>query len=381
MKQINWLKTIIMAGMLYPGMAAVAENVQETELQHECTSWMVFSDLTKNNTNILHKNRDALATEIGVYLSEKDSPRKWIALGTAGNTNMGMNTSGLAGVMNSGEVCINHSTDNTKPGTTKMLRRILENCDTAAQAVETLKEQLAAGNYWHKNSGSIFFFLDTKEGYVCEITAKDITTQKLTSGFAVRANIWMNPGMQYFSRNTVSNYLNSAARMYIAYTGLNNMLTTKGKISLPDIFALSRHYKMPKESSEKRSVCFKHTNSTSSLEIDLQYPDVLSTAYVTIGHPRHTVYVPVPVCVEQVLPGMSDGSWSAASWKRFKELSLAAPIPEEWAKFEADFMATYKKAQEDACALLKQGKRTEAVKLLNDTASAIWKNAETLLGL
>ena len=55
MKKINWLKIIIMAGMLYPGMAAVAENVQETELQHECTSWMVFSDLTKNNTNILHK--------------------------------------------------------------------------------------------------------------------------------------------------------------------------------------------------------------------------------------------------------------------------------------------------------------------------------------
>ena len=33
---------------------------------HECTSWMIFSDLTGNNTNILHKNRDALSRDIVV---------------------------------------------------------------------------------------------------------------------------------------------------------------------------------------------------------------------------------------------------------------------------------------------------------------------------
>ena len=379
------LKGIALAGLFSSigFTAAAADSVAENdpELQHECTSWMVLSDLTKNNTNILHKNRDSAAKQIGVYLSEKDSPRKWIALGTNGGVNMGMNASGLAGVMNSGKPCINHSTDDTKKGTPSILRVILEDCDTAAQAVDKLKALLAAGDYWHKQSGSIFFFLGCKEGYVCEITAKDCTVQHVKSGFAVRANIWMNPGMQQFSRNTVKRYLNSAARMYVAYSGLNSILDAKGKIELPDIFELSRTWKMPKGSSESICICSKLTNSTASLEIDRENPDVLSTAYVTIGQPRHTVYVPVPVCTEKVLPVMQDGTWSDATWKRLKEQKLSAPIPEEWKKFETDFMVVYKKAQADARGLLKKGDRNAAIKLMNDTATAIWKDAAALMKL
>ena len=258
MKKFNWLTGIILAGLFCCTATAFAaeEEDLETELQHECTSWIVMSDLTGNNTNILHKNRDALAQKSCVYLSPENSPRKWIAVGDAGQTAMGMNVSGLAGAMNSGELCINSATDNTKKSPLRVLRVILDSCDTAAQGVDKLKELIAAGDYWHKGKGSIFFFLDNKEGYVCEMTAKDCTVQQIKSGFAVRANIWMNPGMQYFSRNTVSNYLNSAARMYIAYSGLNRILEKKGKIGLLDIFDLSRHSKMPAGSSEKRSVCF-----------------------------------------------------------------------------------------------------------------------------
>ena len=81
--------------------AGSAAAQEDPELQHECTSWMVFSDLTKNNTNILHKNRDSLSRNVAVILSPADSPRKWIALGKQ-YTNTGLNASGLAGAMNSG---------------------------------------------------------------------------------------------------------------------------------------------------------------------------------------------------------------------------------------------------------------------------------------
>ena len=53
---------------------AVAQ-IDDCELEHECTSWMVFADLTKNNTNILHKNRDSKYRNIAAYLSPADSPR------------------------------------------------------------------------------------------------------------------------------------------------------------------------------------------------------------------------------------------------------------------------------------------------------------------
>jgi hypothetical protein len=138
---------------------------------------------------------------------------------------------------------------------------------------------------------------------------------------------------------------------------------------------------MPEESNEKRSVCFKNTCSTSSLEIDRQYPDVLSTGYFTLGHPRNTIYIPVPVCAEKILPSMGDYSWSNAAIKRFKELGFGAPIPAGWADFESKSMAEYTQAKEEARKMLDAGKRDEAVKLLNETAYKIWCGAEKLLNI
>ena len=358
--------------------AGSAAAQEDPELQHECTSWMVFSDLTKNNTNILHKNRDSMSKKIIVLTSQEGSKRKWIALGS-GDTNSGINASGLAGAMNSGEACIDHSNDKSKKGTPALLRVILDSCDTAAQAVETLEKLIKAGDYCHGAKGSIFFFMDTKEGYVCELTPKVFTAQAYKDGYTVRANIWMNHGILPRSRNSLARHLDSSARFYIAFSGLNNILSKNGKITAFDMFELSRHCQMPEKSPMKRSICFKHTNSASTLEVDRQYPDVLSTGYFTVGHPRHTVYIPVPVCAEKFLPGMSDNSWASAAFKRFKELGLSAAIPAEWLEFEKSSMAKYQAAKAQAKTLLDAGKRSEAVKLLNDAAYAIWGEAETLL--
>lgn len=350
----------------------------DPELQHECTSWMVFSDLTKNNTNILHKNRDSTSRKVAVLLSPAVSPRKWIALGTE-KTNSGINTSGLAGVMNSGEPCPDRSGNKTKKGTQAQLQEILTRCDTAVQAVELLKKMVEAGDYYHGEKGSIFFFMDAKEGYICEFTPKVFTVQKYEQGYAVRANIWQNPGMLIHSRSTIKRYLDSSARAHSAYDGLNKILARYGKISPLYIFGLSRHHQMPKESTQKRSLCFKFTNSGSTLEIDRQYPDVLSTGYFTIGHVRNTVYVPVPVCVEKVLPGMADYSWGDAAFKRLDANDFKSALPDAWLKYEENFTAKYEQAKVEARKLLDSGKRNEAVKLLNDCAYSIWLEAEALL--
>ena len=350
----------------------------DPELQHECTSWMVFSNLTGNNTNILHKNRDSVARKVAVLLSPAESRRKWIALGTQ-KTNAGINVSGLAGVMNSGEPCPDHSKDKTKKSTPALLQEVLSCCDTALQAVEMLKKMVEAGDYSHGEKGSIFFFMDTKEGYICEFTPKVFTVQKYECGYAVRANIWQNPGMLIHSRSSIRRYLDSSARAHSAYDGLNKILEKYGKISPLNIFELSRHHQMPEKSTQKRSLCFKHTNSGNTLEVDRQYPDVLSTGYFTIGHVRNTVYVPIPVCVEKVLPAMADYSWGDAAFKRLKEQGFTSPLPEAWLKYEKDFMEKYNNAKARARKLLDAGKRAEAVKLLNDTAYSIWLEAERVL--
>ena len=378
-KKMN--KFMLNAALSFAALSANAETNAEMEklaLEHECTSWMVFSDLTKNNTNILHKNRDASSENISVMISPAGAKRKWIFLGS-NSANSGMNSSGLASVVNSGELCPDPAEDKTKKTTPALVRDVLENCDTAAQAVERLRTLVTAGDYNHGKKGSIFFFMDTKEAYICELTIKVFTAQRYDRGYAVRANIWQNPGMQAHSRNTIKGYLNSSARAYIAYSGLNKALEKNGRISVQDIMELSRHCVMPEESPEKRSVCFKRTNSASSLEIDLHYPDVLSTGYFTLGNPRHTLYLPVPVCVEKVLPAMGDFSWSKATWQRFDKLGLDSPIPEKWLKFEKDSVKKYADAKAKARKLLDNGKRTEAVSLINSTASAIWQEAAEIL--
>ena len=351
---------------------------ENEEVEHECTSWMVFSDLTKNNTHILHKNRDSKEQRVAAYSSPADTPRKWVAIGTS-HTNAVINASGLAGVMNSGEKTPDAPNAKDKKSTPALLQEILNSCDTAAQAVKKLEELVKAGDYYHNDSGSTFFFLDTKEGYICEFTTKFFTSQRFTNAYAFRANIWQNPGMAARSRGTYKSYLHSSARAYIALSGLNAALDKHGKITIQDIAELSRVCKLPGGEYPNRAVCGKSTNSASTIEIDLQYPDVLSSIYAAIGNPRNTVFVPIPICTEKILPSMGTYAWSTASYKRGGKVGFEAPVPAEWLKFEADSQAVYSTAKEKARELLNSGKRGEAVKLLNDTAYKIWKAAEALL--
>ena len=347
----------------------------EDELDHECTSWIIFSDLTKNNTNILHKNRDSSARNIRVMQSEKGSSRRWIGLGNDDSLCMGMNASGLAGAMNSGETCIDPPDAPGKKTTPALLRAILESCDTAAGAVKKLQEFQRKGDYSHGKKGSIFFFADVKEGYICEMTAKFCSVQRYDSSYTFRANIWHNPGMAQFSRNSLTKFLDSCGRESVVLDAFGSALDKNGKLTLTDTLKLCRQDKQLAGSPLERSVCYKNTNSASSLVIHREFPQTLSTLWVLIGHPRHTIYVPIPLCAEKLLPSMLTPEWSAASWKRFKELGLHAEIPARWTALEEQSIAEYEKAVAEAEKLLRSGKKAQAVKLLNQTAAGIWEKA------
>ena len=373
------LKLLAALAPLIAGLAVTAAPAAD-ELDHECTSWMVFSDLTKNNTNLLHKNRDAAKyRDIVVIRNQPGSTRRWIGLGNVGNICMGMNSSGLAAVMNSGELCIGYSKDMKKKSTPQNLRYILETCDTAAQAAAAIKKQIEIGDYSHPGKrGSIFFFTDTKEGYICEMTAKYCSVQRYDNSYAFRANIWHNPGMAQLSRSLQKSFLDSCGRETVVMDSLNTALDKNGVLTLQDMRDLARRNTHPKDSELKRSVCSKYTNSASTQVVHKEFPETLSTVWALIGHPRHTIYVPIPVCVEKLHPAMLSKEWSAAAWKRFDKLGADAEIPAEWTALEQQSIAEYEKAVKEAETLLRNGKKAEAVKLLNTTAAGIWAKAYDL---
>jgi hypothetical protein len=345
-----------------------------------CTSWMVFSNLTGNKTNILHKNRDSASRKVYISFSSDNAKYKWISLGGHG-TNMGLNSVGVAGVMNSGEKCIDPPIVKGKKDTPQMLQFILENSASATQCVEKLQKLIKDGDYSHGSRGSVFMFMDNKVGYICETTSKVCTVQRIDQGFTARASVWQNPNMYQYSRESIDIYLKATVRAYIAIAGLNQMLDKDGKISLSGIFEHSRSFIPPKKSPFTRSICGKSTNSAASIEIDKEYPDVLSTMYATIGHPRHTVYLPIPVVANKALKSMKNCQWSTTSYQRLDKLKLNSPIPNEWLIFEKESISKYTNAKEQARKLLVSGKKEEAIKLINSTAWKIWCEAQKLLNI
>ena len=141
---------------------------KEVKPPHECTSWVLFPDVTGENTTIVHKSRDSQSRDVTVQMSPDGESRKWIGMGSAKGKSlcMAFNSSGLAGVMNGGEKCTDNNTDKNAKSTPQQMYEIIRSCDTASQAVDMLKDFLAKGDYWHGDAGSIFLFADKKEGYI-----------------------------------------------------------------------------------------------------------------------------------------------------------------------------------------------------------------------
>jgi hypothetical protein len=297
---------------------------------------MVFSDLTQNNTNILHKNRDNSRQKVNAVMSSPKSERKWVGVGNPKHNlpTMGFNDSGLAVAVNSGEKTDYYSTNPKGKNTVRICKAILENCDTAVEAVEMLKGFIAKKDYNHRKSGSIFLFMDSQKGYICEVTAHHVAVRAYDKGYLCRANRWRFPEMHVFSNTPVTEVFGSSLRESIVKTTLRNIIKKNKKINAADIIEIARDSKLYIPEKSKSAVCGTKTLSALTMILDKEFPGVLSHGYALIGYPRHTVCVPLPICIEKLPEKMCDGSWSANSYKRLDDQGRFNEIPAEWLEFE-----------------------------------------------
>ncbi len=371
------LVNVLLAGL------SIAANGQllgdnENELEHECTSWMLFPDVTGGH-RFLHKNRDARPRDIIISRWSDPTKFRWIGLGSAGSPNMGLSEKGLAIVMNSGESTFeNEPPEEGRMGTPAIARYLLETTATAADAVKEFQKVIETRRYTHMQKGSIFFIMDTKEGYVVECTAHHAIASRVTEGMHVRANIWHNPGMAKYTRNSCKATMNSASREFQATTSLNQALDDHGKVTLEDIRRISRLLGDVEAIGNERGVCFQNTNSVATLEVDSEFPDVLSTAYVTIGPPRHTMFLPVPVCIEDIPADILDASWSNAAFERLDKAGLAFD-PAAWEATERQVIAAFADATEKARAELRKGERDNAVEMMRKAFADAVNQSRTII--
>lgn len=344
---------------------------------HECTSWVVMPELTGGKKLLLHKNRDSVNPhKICLRRGTGKDGIEWIALAdyNAG-TNMGLNNRGLAVVMNSGDPSDGISTNRKGAVTPTLNQLLISSCSSAPEAVKLLEQCVREKNYNHGKRGSIWMIADPKIVYVVENDAVRIAAHPVVRGFCIRANCWHFPEMVIYSQHPVKQLIKYYRRETAVRQCLfENGTRYKAPVTLEKIAEASRIGLIP-EDPDCYPLCGKYTLAAATIEIDCEYPGLLSTLYGSFGPPSHTAYLPVPLLLdpakipaELATPVFSDGVFSR--WKARREF-LA---PDKLAAFELEMNRRHAAALEEARRKLKNGgTRQDVQKIMTEVFLRNWE--------
>ena len=120
------------------------------------------------------------------------------------------------------------------------------------------------------------------------------------------------------------------------------------------------------------------TRSGCTVVIDREYPGVLTTLYAAFGHPRYTVYVPVPFVLDGIPVELTDDSFSNGVYARSDKKTELLP-QDKLAEFERELNKRQEEAVEQARAVLKKGgSKAEAAKILNEAFRQNWEAVKKL---
>lgn len=333
---------------------------------HECTSWLVMPDMTSTEKIILHKNRDTGMRRLAVIT--RNTPRfyRWTGIGDLWQSSpcFVMNEKGLTAVMNSGDPC----SDNRDVGLTtpNLLRLLAEQCATVDEAVTLFRKVIAEKAYAHSRSGSIFFLADSRRAVIIENSANHLAVAPVDFGFAIRANSWQLPGMIALSNKTPRQLLGDNHREYYVRENLLNIIKSGRKINPSDNYTLSRGREG--DISEQRfPLCWDNTVSAATLVPDGEFPDVLTTIYFALGPPGNTIYLPLPMAVNELPLAFVNGEWGARALDFRKSAGMEHGKLDRMTDFENKLLKEFDIVCSEARALLRNGQKNEAVKLLNST--------------
>ena len=357
-------------------MASGAKVSPLAKVDHECTSWVMMPDATGGRQLLMHKNRDSKGRPLTLQRRAVPGKHAWIGNGSvvAFAPTQGMNDCGLVVMMNSGCPVVKSEHSYQGIGTTIIARTLLEECANAKDAVALLTKIINDRADYHWDSGSIWFIGDSKDVFIVENTTYHAEAKRVNSGVIVRANAFHYPEMQKFSiRGNDSRIAHHRRENAVAELLITKALRPNGVITPLDSMAASRISVIP-EDKECYPPCGKNTISATTFAVDLEYPDVLSTAYMVFASPASSCYLPVPVMVTDIPDELLNGDYSERAFVR-AENGLPF-LPEK--ELKALEMKLYKRhtfAIEAARKLLKNGgSRMEAAGILQQAFNENWKD-------
>ena len=355
-----------------------------------CTSWVLRPELTESGMMIIQKILDERYTpHLDADIRTAPNGWRWIRIGrNNGGASMTMNEKGVALTTNCGD--LNGEARSFKGprhamGSGELQKVVAKNCATAAEGVELLKN-IARNRlfvYSSKNYGTILLIADARRAFLVEIGDGYAEACEVTGGINVVTNAWKLPGGETISQLDFPSVRGNRARDVCAVRSLQEK-RVNGKYTVRGCFDTSRNIR--KRPFDERHVFVpghrKATNmslETTCFEIDPEFPAYLSCAYVSLGPQRHTVYLPVTMAVRQFPDKMRDGRWGKMAYDHQAAFGPDHADLPKIAELEDKFLAEIRTVREQARKLLREGKKDDAVKLLNDCFDRQYAEADKLM--
>jgi len=331
-----------------------------------CTSWMVMPDASATGTVMLQKNRDYGGQNLLSIRIFRAMPGRYkvVTVGDLWNSGAGavMNEKGLMIVQNDGP--------GGEPNPNKygincvyVLRLLAEKCATAAEAEAMLRELHVSGVV---RGASIYLIADPDRGFVVEVTGRRLASAAVGFGFESRANNFLLPGMASFKGAVRAReaFLNGENRRHTANGFFAVRLREKGSLSVSDLMECSRLRDPEAEKNKWRQICMKNTIASTMFVPDRAYPEMLSTAFVAVGPPRHAVYLPVPIGVTEFPEELANGDMGLRAFALREKIGLDHGNLPRFEALERKLAQEHFAVCEKARKLLRDNRRREAAELL-----------------
>ena len=347
-----------------------------------CTSWAIHRSCTKSQRMIIQKCRDSFPGRLDADIRIAPTGWRWMRIGSNQHyPNFGMNEKGVAITMNDGD-----QTDIKHPGKGRAamsaaitIRMVVTNCETAAQAVEMIKH--VGRNGLKLGSNASYLIADPNRAFLVDLANGYAEAKEITGGTIVISNTWHLPGGEEISTKSVKFGRGDRAReantrMALQNSRDNGKYTVRGcmdvsRLACGKTFKEKYPYRVGKGGG--------NSLGSSCFELDAEFPAYLSYAWLALGPQQHTLYLPIPMSLNQMPEKLRDGSWAMLAYDLREKVGTNPGYLAEFSKLEDKFIAEVEAARQKARGLLKAGRNDEAAKLLNDTFERQFAEADALL--
>ena len=349
-----------------------------------CTSWMIHPSVSASGMMLVQKCRDSRVTPLDADIRRSRHGVKWMRIGMFKHVALfAVSERGLVAIMNDGDDLTLKHPNKTIPelrdarmwtACAEIMRQMMDECTTAEEAVKLVLHY--GRNRIQAARGGTMFIADAKRAFMVDLGSGYAEVKELTGGMIIITNCMHLPGVEEFSIKPVTGVRSDRAREANTRAELRKR-RANGKYTVKGTMETSRLLCGP--GMTDKYPCRRNSLGGCCFEIDPEFPAELTTAYIALGPQQHTVYLPAPMALDEFPKEIVDSSWADMAYKLREKVGYDHQYIARFDAYEARVLAEYERARNEARALLKAGKKAEAIQVLTECFHKHYAEALTLM--